>query len=144
MSRYSKREVVQEEVWFDGLSDIFNFIGIEATPQQQKKLFFTIFATIAKFLRNNADHKLSIGFIDMVKRSFTERVLFSVELNNLKECPTADVLEHYYVQGGMECEELRDMIEEFMEDLASFAEDIDNINTERIKRLQALKNKKEK
>ena len=42
MSRYSKREVVQEEVWFDGLSDIFNFIGIEATPQQQKKLFLKL------------------------------------------------------------------------------------------------------
>ena len=31
---------MQEDAWFEGLSSIFKYVEIEATPQQQKKLFF--------------------------------------------------------------------------------------------------------
>ena len=61
---------MQEDAWFEGLSSIFKYVEIEATPQQQKKLFFYILATLAKFFRDNADCKLSIGYFDFIKRSF--------------------------------------------------------------------------
>ena len=133
---------MQEDAWFEGLSSIFKYVEIEATPQQQKKLFFYILATLSKFFRDNADCKLSIGYFDFIKRSLSEKILFNVEINDLKAMPTAEYIEYYYVQGGMECDILKDMIAEFTDSISSYIRTHDEVDIKRIAKLDGLLNKK--
>ena len=52
---------ITEDVWFEGLRRMFEYLEISATRDQQEKLFFYIIATIGKFIRDNSDKVLDVG-----------------------------------------------------------------------------------
>ena len=116
-----KRVQVPSNIWDNGLKQIFNAVGVEATNIQREKIFFYIFSVLASYLRDNAHTYFRMGYIDILKDSFNEQKLFTVVLNDLKKIPTAVELERYYTQGGLEAEKVSEMIEPFLENLAEYS-----------------------
>ena len=58
--------------------------------------------------------------------------------------PTAEYIEYYYVQGGMECDILKDMIAEFTDSISSYIRTHDEVDIKRIAKLDGLLNKKKR
>lgn len=120
------RKKVPQETWWQALADIFTACQVEADPVQQKKLFFQIFATLAKYLYNHADCKFSLGYMDIEKTDWSYKRLFSVNLNKKEEIGDAEEFEKYITRGGVELEALQEGLEILCEFLEGYAEELDS------------------
>lgn len=120
------RKKVPQETWWQALADIFTACQVEADPVQQKKLFFQIFATLAKYLYNHADCKFSLGYLDIEKTDWSYKRLFSVNLNKKEEIGDAEEFEKYITRGGVELEALQEGLESLCEFLEGYAEELDS------------------
>lgn len=112
-------------MWWQALDEIFKACQVEADSVQQKKLFFQIFATIAKYLYNHADCKFSLGYMDIEKTDWTYKKLFQVVLRKPEEIGNAEKFEKYYTHGGVELEALQEGLEGFYGFLEEYAKELD-------------------
>ena len=119
------RKKVPQEMWWQALADIFKACQVEADPVQQKKLFFQIFATLAKYLYSHADCKFSLGYMDIEKTDWSYKKLFQVVLNKPQEVGDAEEFEKYITRGGVELEARQEGLEAFCEFLEGYADEID-------------------
>ena len=120
------REPIPENMWWEALADIFKACQVEADPMQQKKLFYQIFATIAKYLYNHADRKFKLGYMSIEKRDWSYTKLFSVSLNKPNEIGDAEKFEKYITQGGLELEALQEGLAELCGFLETYTEEVDD------------------
>lgn len=134
---------VPEETWWTALDEIFKVADVEATPQQQKKIFYQIFATMAIYLYNHADCKFRFQHMEIVKTSMSYKNLFNVQLPKYNEIEDADIFNRYYTQGGLELEQLRDVLNDYLEQAMKFSSDLDE-EISRVTYLQLAEKRRQK
>ena len=145
MRKLLSKTVVDEDVWFEGLNEMFKCLEIQATKEQQQKLFFYIISTIGKYFRDNSDCVLNVGHFKFERKSFFENRLFSVEINDKKKMPTAEHAYSYYTNGGWEYEKLNAIIEEFINRMVEYSDEQEkayNAKMAELKRLERSKRRK--
>lgn len=137
---------ITEDVWFEGLRRMFEYLEISATRDQQEKLFFYIIATIGKFIRDNSDKVLDVGLFSFEKTCFSEFSLFRVKLNEKRrDVLTAEHAYKYYTEGLYEMDKLKDIVEKFIENMLDYSAEKEKEYDEKINKLKVLgKQKKNK
>ena len=140
------KQVVSEQEWFNALEDICIALDIDLPKEKQIKLFYNMMTVLAKYFWEHADCKMKIGYLDVERKSMVAKNLFQVTLNNMKEVPSIEHLENYYMLGGMEAEQLRDSLETFIESVTEYSEKEERENARRVRniKIQEERTKREK
>lgn len=146
------RKIIKEDVLFDAWNQMFTYCGIEATTDQQQKLFYYLVSTLSKYMLDHADTMIKLGpYICIEKRGINDKELFSFTIpyrvykNQTQiQVRTADEIYKYYTKGYYEADKLRAIVESFIEHMVDYSNKQEKMYEKQMKRLKSLEKKKKK
>lgn len=150
MSR-KRRKVIKEDVLLIALNKMFQSCNIEASLEQQKRLLYYFVATMSKYMAEHADYMVQIGKnIYLEKGTCQTRELFRLSIpqavyNHKKkyEINNAEDLYRYYTGGFYEADRIREVVDQFLENMLDYADKDEELCKEQVTKLKALKQEKE-